>query len=393
MISIANPSSTHPKGSGRVPLADLLRLQASRQAVDSARRLRAVRIETCAEFIPVGLEGAHAHQSPTTSSKGIQYVSDGSVQSQTFCQPASIQTSTRQRKVQQSSVTPRRPITGPSGKIQSGACVTENSTLGKGEQQKSTAGGNVPVRSADKDDQELLPNTEIQGADARMTTFAASAIEPASNWVPWLWEPTTPSSRPSRATLTSAGLLRRPSFELRRRLAPLSAVRNPGLFESSTSPYSSGLRSIKVGIETEFYLAGLQKWRNHTSLDGFTAILTRQHNQQVPVQHSRMQEYLRPYNYQGPYTQWCLVKDESLMSFGIPCKWLSFESSKHNFSWLTRRFKGGLSLFHPFFGLFPLQGGEKMSRLLGHISPRIMILPEMPWLALIYISGSSQTTL
>ncbi|ERF75865.1 hypothetical protein EPUS_01231 [Endocarpon pusillum Z07020] len=176
----------------------------------------------------------------------------------------------------------------------------------------------MPLRSADKDDQEQLPNSETQGADASMATFTASAIEPARNQAQLPREPTISPSTQSRATLTTAGLLRKPSFDLRRRLAPLGALRHSGLLESSTSPYSSGLRSIKIGIETEFYLAGLQEWLNHTSLDGFTAILTRQHNQQVPVQHSRMQEYLRPYHYQGPYTQWCLVKEESLMSFGIP---------------------------------------------------------------------------
>lgn len=320
MISIASPSSTHPKRSGQVPSADVSRLQASSQAVDSARRLRAVRLRTCAGCISAGLEAAHAHKSPTASSESIQHISDGSVQSQTLCQPASIQTSTRRRKVHQPSATLRRPTTGPSGEIQSGACVTENLLSGEEEQQKSAPGMNVPLRSADKDDQEQLPNSETQGADASMTTITASAIEPASNQAQWPQEATASPSRQSGATLTSTGLLRRPSFNLHRRLAPLSALRDSGLLESSTSPYSSGLRSIKIGIETEFYLAGLQKWLNHSSLDGFTAVLTRQHNQQVPVQHSRMQEYLRPYYYQGPYTEWCLVKEESLMSFGIPCK-------------------------------------------------------------------------
>ncbi len=308
MISITNPSSTHPNRSGQVPSADLSRFQASRQVKDSAKRLRAARINTCSEY---------SHLSPITSSKSILHFSDGSVQSETLCPAASFQTSTQRIKVQPSA-TLRRPANGLSGKIQSRAYVT--ATMGKEEQQHSAAGENVRVRSTDKDDQGKLPDTEIQDADARTTTVATSTIEPASSRVLWPCKPIRSSSRPSRITPTAAGLLRRPSLSLYRRLAPLAAVGNSWLPESPTSPFASGLRSIKLGIETEFYLAGLEKWRNHTSLEGFTAVLARQHNQLIPVQHPRMQEYLRPYDYQGPYTQWCLVKEESLMSFGLPCK-------------------------------------------------------------------------
>lgn len=75
---------------------------------------------------------------------------------------------------------------------------------------------------------------------------------------------------------------------------------------------------IKLGIETEFYLAGLDPMHNRDTLTEFLAVLAQKHNRVVPALHPRMQEGVRPYAYEGPYTEWCMVEEESLASNWIP---------------------------------------------------------------------------
>lgn len=83
---------------------------------------------------------------------------------------------------------------------------------------------------------------------------------------------------------------------------------------------SSGFRAIKIGIETEFYLAARSTKHFNHMIDDFAMTIAVNHNKQVQAPRPRMREGLRPYNYIGPYTEWCLVEEGSVGSEKSPCR-------------------------------------------------------------------------
>jgi hypothetical protein len=109
-------------------------------------------------------------------------------------------------------------------------------------------------------------------------------------------------------------------FPNRRRLRCL-----PGEADASplrTIAQARSNRAIKIGIETEFYLKALDPKQNEAALHDFMKILAENHNKKVPTRYPRMRESMRPLEYYGPYTEWCLVLDQSLGPHCLPCKLL-----------------------------------------------------------------------
>ena len=89
---------------------------------------------------------------------------------------------------------------------------------------------------------------------------------------------------------------------------------------SSTSPPESVVRPIKIGIESEFYLAARNTANSRDTLEDFIDILTAKHNRQLPA-HSQMRRTLRPYEYSGNYYgKWCFVKESTIGTVHEPCK-------------------------------------------------------------------------
>jgi hypothetical protein len=132
------------------------------------------------------------------------------------------------------------------------------------------------------------PDTSSSKSDFRTAPNVVSATELLNN--------------PPRKTTTSPRPLTRPLYKLR----------------------GSRFRVMKLGIETEFYLAAHNPIHNRGSLPDFVTVLAENYNKQIPVHHPRMLETIRPYRYTGPYDKWCLLKDESLGSNWLPCKPLLF---------------------------------------------------------------------
>lgn len=89
---------------------------------------------------------------------------------------------------------------------------------------------------------------------------------------------------------------------------------------SSISPPESGVRPIKIGIESEFYLEARNTANSRDTLEEFIDILTANHNRQLPA-HSQMRRTLRPYEYSGNYYgKWCFVKESTIGTVHEPCK-------------------------------------------------------------------------
>jgi hypothetical protein len=132
------------------------------------------------------------------------------------------------------------------------------------------------------------PDTSSSKSDFRTAPNVVSGTELLKN--------------PPRKTATSPRPLTRPLYKLR----------------------GSRFRVMKLGIETEFYLAARNPINNRGNLPDFVTILAENYNKQMPVHHPRMLQTMRPYSYTGPYDKWCFLKDESLGSNWLPCKSLLF---------------------------------------------------------------------
>ncbi|KAF7505735.1 hypothetical protein GJ744_000501 [Endocarpon pusillum] len=103
--------------------------------------------------------------------------------------------------------------------------------------------------------------------------------------------------------------------------------------QPSTSHPASEIRTIKLGIETEFYLASRDTDYHGNDVTSFVAFLTHSYNATVPQQHPRMRPDFRPYSFDGDYHKWCIVLDATMSSLFSP--------------W-------GLELVSPIFEAFPL---------------------------------------
>ncbi len=138
----------------------------------------------------------------------------------------------------------------------------------------------------------------------------------------------SPASGPSSATPSVPQTLHTP---LRRHLSTFPAdIRHPirprhpaqARGWSSTSPPESGVRTIKIGIESEFYLEARGVANTGDTLEEFIDILAANHNRELPA-HPQMRRTLRPYEYDGNYYgKWCLVKESTIGTVHEPCKLL-----------------------------------------------------------------------
>ncbi len=90
----------------------------------------------------------------------------------------------------------------------------------------------------------------------------------------------------------------------------------------STSQSGSGIRTINLGIETEFYLGSRDIKSLEDDLADFVAFLTRSYNAKVPQQHPRMRLDLRPYGLKGDYDRWCIVRDGTMSTPHSPCEFV-----------------------------------------------------------------------
>lgn len=91
---------------------------------------------------------------------------------------------------------------------------------------------------------------------------------------------------------------------------------------SKRSSGSVGPRIIKLGIETEFFLAAKKLEDFDISIGGFAKKLAANHNQAVRRPHPQMRPTMRPSYEQGDYARWCLATDGTV-SFDTrrsPCK-------------------------------------------------------------------------
>lgn len=88
----------------------------------------------------------------------------------------------------------------------------------------------------------------------------------------------------------------------------------------STSDPASEIRTINLGIETEFYLASRDMHYFENDVTSFVTFLTHSYNAKVPQQHPRMRPDLRPYSFDGDYHTWCIVLDATMSSIFSPCE-------------------------------------------------------------------------
>ena len=168
-----------------------------------------------------------------------------------------------------------------------------------------------------------------------MIPVAKSTIDPSKNASHARRTPSATQREPSRP-LTKQQHTPQIPFTTSARLPPpaqtrqshlTGAVSRPSAGRSypkgvflATSSTIPGFRWIKIGIETEFYLAEMEGEPNEDSFINFAMTFAEKYNQKVSLQYPRMRETIRPESYTGPYNEWCLVPESSLGSNCSPCK-------------------------------------------------------------------------
>jgi hypothetical protein len=95
---------------------------------------------------------------------------------------------------------------------------------------------------------------------------------------------------------------------------PLQALAQP----STTSSADSGFRTMRIGIETEFYLTARDRANSRETLDQFIKTLTTNHNR-VVVGRPQMQRSIRTLEYDGTYEKWGFVRENSITSDTTRC--------------------------------------------------------------------------
>ncbi len=83
-----------------------------------------------------------------------------------------------------------------------------------------------------------------------------------------------------------------------------------------------GIRTINLGIETEFYLASRDTDYFGEDMTNFVAFLTHSYNLNVTQQHPRMRPGFRPYGFKGDYDKWCMVLDRTMNTPHSPCEFV-----------------------------------------------------------------------
>ncbi|KAF7508083.1 hypothetical protein GJ744_009665 [Endocarpon pusillum] len=90
---------------------------------------------------------------------------------------------------------------------------------------------------------------------------------------------------------------------------------------SKCSSGSVGPRIIKLGIETEFFLAAKKLEDFDISVEGFAETLAANHNQAVRPPHPQMRPTMRPPYEQGDYARWCLATDSTVSFHSSRSPW------------------------------------------------------------------------
>lgn len=122
----------------------------------------------------------------------------------------------------------------------------------------------------------------------------------------------------------------------RRRAVPLRSLVTEHLASEATAESSkpassqqnsstSGQRSLRLGIETEFLLAAKFTQLKSSNLPNFVKLLAERHNAYIgrglPLMDPSLRDYY--YHYANDYSKWSMAIDESCDTLRSPCKLLS----------------------------------------------------------------------
>jgi hypothetical protein len=323
MTYLAHPVTTPKNASQHVPSSGRARRQTGRPGATQANRPNCLPTGEGSYLVPIGRRGAQTHQLATARGDNPEQASIDELTRERVTKPAKAkQDPTFSRRVEEHYDTTCQAPTNQPGRTTIRPVATDIPTTGAETQRQERDAKCTQDRLPDGSGKRNLPHSNSSEVDIIWTPYLGSAIGNLTS------PPHTPLAltgpprreRPHHTTSTSAGLLTRPSFVPRGHISRSAASASCGLLDASVNPYEAKFRLIKVGIETEFFLAAPNPGLNHTTLEGFVAKLTQRHNEQVPRPHPRMLETLRPYNYTGPYTKWSLLQDSSLGSTSVPCK-------------------------------------------------------------------------
>ena len=127
------------------------------------------------------------------------------------------------------------------------------------------------------------------------------------------------SSRPSRSPRLVAGGSVVPS----RITSCLSAAESSSA--SSSSYPESELQCMRLGIESEFYLAALDPKNNAATIEGFVEQLASNHNKVVGDKYCQMHHILDHHDMSHDYTKWNMVTEPTMeLKIAPPCKLILF---------------------------------------------------------------------
>ena len=104
---------------------------------------------------------------------------------------------------------------------------------------------------------------------------------------------------------------------------PSSAAGSSRAATTSIGPSGSGSRMIKLGVETEFYLAARNRSNSRDHVRDFADILAINYNAQVDRRHPRMWGMRKAQKEPENYTVWSVLLDNSILATASPCKPLS----------------------------------------------------------------------
>jgi hypothetical protein len=201
--------------------------------------------------------------------------------------------------------------------------LTENLTLGI----NSSTGSSDKQQASDSPSPRPLYTPQAAAGRSKSTPPAPRAAVRPPGKIPQLQQVTEEASTRSPHSLgAAAGPSRTPpgaTGQLAAIWARSPATTRTGVL-TSRSASESGFRIINLGIETEVLLAASRRDLSAETMTDFTRILAADHNLRVRGLHPKMRPDLRPYEYNGEYTEWCLVYDPTIVRQQSPCKSLPF---------------------------------------------------------------------
>jgi hypothetical protein len=216
-----------------------------------------------------------------------------------------------------------------------------------------------PAASARRQDGHRAPTTEASTSRANMRhSSGATDTAPDSHTLPQRAEgplrvPPGDLSRSQSAPLNAGGERSRSRGEMPRRQTGASAPlpprageggrgqplridspggapgestqtlqrRRPSRSEAAAgSSKSPGIQKVKIGIETEFYLAARSDHCIEAEVREFVFKLAHLHNTTVPHHYPKMRTSLQPYEDEGSYGTWCMGQDETILKPSPLCQ-------------------------------------------------------------------------